>query len=120
MEYQTEYDLLVRIPALLGRRDDGTGDCPSNHIPVVALLNKEYVGLAAKLRWLSDHCVTAAFTVHHDALSFSTTSGIPFHRISFASSITDSPSSIELRAGDQPARRARAEILWHYGAAFWA
>jgi hypothetical protein len=25
-----------------------------------------------------------------------------------------------LRAGDQPARRARAEILWHYGAAFWA
>jgi hypothetical protein len=25
-----------------------------------------------------------------------------------------------LRAGDPPARRARTEILWHYGAAFWA
>jgi hypothetical protein len=25
-----------------------------------------------------------------------------------------------LRAEDPPARRARAEILWHYGAAFWA
>ena len=52
-------------------------------VPLVVILNKEYVALAEKLAWVRRHCVAAAFTVHHHAPLFSQTTGVPFHKISF-------------------------------------
>ena len=52
-------------------------------VPLVVILNKEYVALAEKLAWVRQHCVAAAFTVHHHAPLFSQTTGVPFHKISF-------------------------------------
>ena len=55
--------------------------CFCGAVPLLVLLNKEYTLMPQKLNWLRAHCVTAAFSVHHDLASYENASAVPFHRI---------------------------------------
>ncbi|MDP3920782.1 MAG: glycosyltransferase [Candidatus Omnitrophota bacterium] len=53
-------------------------------LPKVAILNKEYVNLDAKLRYMSDNKIDLAFTHHHDTRAYEKRTGIPFSFFPFA------------------------------------
>ena len=57
--------------------------CLCGTVPFFVLLNKEYALMPQKFRWLQEHCVDAAFSVHHDVARYEAASGVPFFRISF-------------------------------------
>lgn len=52
-------------------------------VPLVVLINKEYVLMSSKLAWLQSHCVRHALTVHHDIERYEAATGVPFSRIWF-------------------------------------
>ena len=60
-----------------------SSQCWCGKIPLVVMLNKEYVLLREKLAWLQAHCVSVALTVHHDAELYEAETGVPFRRIWF-------------------------------------
>mmetsp|Transcript_28047 Transcript_28047/g.92237 ORF Transcript_28047/g.92237 Transcript_28047/m.92237 type:complete len:848 (+) Transcript_28047:858-3401(+) len=57
--------------------------CLCGTVPLVVILNKEYASLADKMAWVREHCVAAAFSVHHDAPTFAQMTGVDFHHIPF-------------------------------------
>lgn len=57
--------------------------CLCGRLPLLVLLNKEYTLMPQKYAWFKSHCVTAAFTVHHQVAEHEQASGTPFYRISF-------------------------------------
>ncbi|KAL1523525.1 hypothetical protein AB1Y20_018462 [Prymnesium parvum] len=61
--------------------------CWCGRVPLLVLLNKEYTLMQQKMHWLRAHCVTAAFTVHHDVASYEAATGVPFYRISFGADV---------------------------------
>ena len=81
----------ARTGALVHARPPATtaadSRCLCGSVPLFVLLNKEYCLMPQKLRWLSEHCVAAAFSVHHDVASFEAATGVPFFRISFGANV---------------------------------
>lgn len=58
-------------------------DSLCGRIPLVVMLNKEYVLMTAKLEWIRIHCVHRALTVHHHAGTFAANTSTPFTRFTF-------------------------------------
>ena len=95
-------------------------------IPLVAILNKEYVLMKEKLAWMRAHCVAAALTVHHDASLFARQTQVPFHRIWFGVNASAfSASSADVADGSENHRyqydlgftgvvRAEQTANWRY------
>lgn len=77
---------LPQLPAWERRTGSlcGRANSADSRLPLVALLNKEYAHLEAKLGWLRAHCLSAALTFHHNASNFAAATGVPFTRLSFA------------------------------------